>query len=463
MSGYLDSLSALYGAETSRLINSPAPIGYGVTIPTDIWSWSAMGNRAWTSNYGGQTQYNVYDGGYDPMTYYLAHNSWLMQADPMLLSLNNKNEEAPIYIQVYADKFAKDIAGLETNLKSVIELEDLNENQKAQLKAKLEAVEDLKAKINNAISKCAPDTELLKLKAELSQLAESIGTLVQGISQDVASQAAQAAEAAEDGTDVSNQDEETHQETPAAVTSETVMKDLAATVTSLIYDSIDGPGTKNNQLEDLFNNSELVNKDTIVAIFDDWKANYEDKEGALTDYIYDDHFWYDGGNKYIAKITECFEAKARELGIYSKVAQDLIKIKVELNATWNTNEGKIKELMNDLYTKVKAEMTDREAKVQAAKDKKAAEAKQAQDEKEMKEAMKAEEAQNQFLKDMRDIYHDQEAEISDDVEYVDGQFKVRIEGRNFFGEDFRELKKNIENASYDAENYLKKRKLRAVA
>ncbi len=462
MAGYLDSLSALYGGGT-KLINYPAPVGYEMTIPTDIWAWSALGNRAWNSNYGGQTQYNIYDGGYDPMTYYLAHNPQLMQKDPMLLSLNNSNEEVPIYIQVYADKFAKDIAGLETNLKSVIELEDLNENQKAQLKAKLEAVEDLKAKINNAISKCAPDTELLKLKSELSELADSIGKLVQGISQDVASQAAAAAEAAEDGTNP-NQEEEASQENPTAATSsETALKDLAATVTSLIYDSIDGPGTKNNQLEDLFNNSELVNKDTIVAIFDDWKANYEDKEGALTDYIYDDHFWYDGGNKYIAKITECFEAKARELGIYSKVAQDLIKIKVELNATWNTDEGKIKELMNNLYTKVKAEMTDREAKVQAAKDKKAAEAKQAQDEKEMKEAMKAEEAQNQFLKDMRDIYHDQEAEISDDVKYVDGQFTVRIEGRNFFGEDFRELKKNIENASYDAEKYLKKQRLSAVA
>lgn len=459
MSG--DSLLSIYGIDTTRLINHPAPVGYEMTIPTDIWSWSALGNRAWNSNLGGQTQYNVYDGGYDPMTYYLAHNPWLMQADPMLTSFNQNSGKAPIYIQVYAESFAKSLAGLEVNLNSAIDTQDLNDNQKAQLQSKLDAVEDLKEKINAAINNCAPATELKKLKEELKELASSISTLVQGISEDLISAAQSQADAAEDGQELPEEEGEVDDEPTA--TSASDIKDVAASVTSLIYDSIDGPGTKNKQLKNLFGNEEFVNKDTIVAIFDDWKANYESEHGALTDYIYNDHFWYNGGNKYIAKIAECFEEKARELGIYSKVAKDLIKIKGELDAFWNTKESKVKEYINNVYTKLKAEMDEKEVKAREADEMKKAEAQKAQQEKEWAEAKKVQEKENQFLNDMREIFKDDEAEVSDNVKYVDGQFTIRIECRDFFGKDFKELKKNIENASYDAEKYLKKQKLRAVA
>ena len=70
-----------------ELFNSPAPVGYGVTsMPVYLPAFFGMGDRYWSSNFGFETQHNIYSGGYDMLTYYLAKHPEMAQTDPLLCS-----------------------------------------------------------------------------------------------------------------------------------------------------------------------------------------------------------------------------------------------------------------------------------------------------------------------------------------------------------------------------------------
>ena len=58
---------------------------------------------------------------------------------------------------------------------------------------------------------------------------------------------------------------------------------------------------------------------------------------------------------------------------------------------------------------------------------------------------------------MRDILKDDNAEISNIVEYKDGEFVVRVEGQNYYGSTYKELAKALKEAGYKPEKYLKKK------
>ena len=64
---------------------------------------------------------------------------------------------------------------------------------------------------------------------------------------------------------------------------------------------------------------------------------------------------------------------------------------------------------------------------------------------------------------MREIVGDDKAEISDKVEYKDGQFKVRVKGKDYYGSDYRELAEALKAAGYNPEQYLKKPAVKKAA
>lgn len=57
---------------------------------------------------------------------------------------------------------------------------------------------------------------------------------------------------------------------------------------------------------------------------------------------------------------------------------------------------------------------------------------------------------------MREILKDDKAEMSDKVQYKDGNFVIRVEGKNYYGEDYVELAQALKDAGYEPEQYLKK-------
>ena len=64
---------------------------------------------------------------------------------------------------------------------------------------------------------------------------------------------------------------------------------------------------------------------------------------------------------------------------------------------------------------------------------------------------------------MREIWDNDKLEISDKVKYKDGKFVIRIEGNDYYGKDFNELREQIYAAGYDPEKYLSKQPLNTRA
>lgn len=64
---------------------------------------------------------------------------------------------------------------------------------------------------------------------------------------------------------------------------------------------------------------------------------------------------------------------------------------------------------------------------------------------------------------MREILKDDNAEVSDKVEYKDGEFVVRVEGQNYYGSTYKELAKALKEAGYKPEKYLKKKAVNTKA
>ena len=64
---------------------------------------------------------------------------------------------------------------------------------------------------------------------------------------------------------------------------------------------------------------------------------------------------------------------------------------------------------------------------------------------------------------MREIVGDDKAEISDKAQYKDGQLKVRVEGTDYYGSDYRSLADERKAAGYNPEQYLKKPAVKKAA
>lgn len=230
-------------------------------------------------------------------------------------------------------------------------------------------------------------------------------------------------------------------------------KDEAAGIVGLIFDAVDGFGTKNEQLK---NAVDKINANNVIDVFDSWNKNYKAKEGTLVQRIYDDEFWYDGGNKYVETITAALKKKAEALGIYSELIKEFTTITSELSAKFNTDEKKVAQAVETIYERVKKAEAESTQKAEKADADKRAEAANKKSEKERKAQEKANETKAQFVADMREILKDDKAEMSDKVQYKDGNFVIRVEGKNYYGEDYVELAQALKDAGYEPEQYLKK-------
>lgn len=467
--------NGLYTPDTEGLFNTPAPIGYGVTTPQDLRSYFALGNRFYTTNFGMETQYNLFNPGYSPIAYHLAQNPQLAFTNPMLLGYNLDGMGAApsvsmpsvpsvggsafsnIVKQRIAQQVPQTLAGLEKNLTEILKNDKLNDEQKSRIQAKLDEIKALKNQIQTALSnESSTAQDLYALEAEVTKLQQEISQLGQTLAQEV--QNAQASESSDNDANPSGSTDPADS-TPGAA-DEQAVKDEAAGIVGLIFDAVDGIGTKNDQLK---NTVAQINKDNIVAVFDSWNENYKDKEGSLVKRIYDDEYWYNGGNDYVKHMVDVFEEKARELGLYSKLIKEFTTINSELTSFWSTNEEKVSQAMDKIHQTIKNAEASKADKAKAQADAKKAEDAKKKAEAEKNEADKAKEAKDLFLADMREIWKDEDAEISDKVKYENGKFKVRIEGKEYYGSDFNELVKNIRNAGYDPEQYLKKQQLQAAA
>lgn len=363
-----------------------------------------------------------------------------MTTDPALIAQGNQSAWNWGFQRGMADRLAgvvSNLASIQSQLETVLKNDKLTAPQKQKLQSALDKIKAVKEKAE-AISNASKTAE-----AVMKNVTEGKGGVDEAEDTD-----------AVDETTSPEEDRKAKEAKKAAkAKADKKNKDEAAGIVGLIFDAVDGFGTKNEQLK---NAVDKINANNVIDVFDSWNKNYKAKEGTLVQRIYADEFWYDGGNEYVKTITAALQKKAEALGIYSELIKEFTTITSELSAKFNTDEKKVAQAVETIYERVKKAEADSTQKAEKADADKRAEAANKKSEKERKAQEKDNETKAQFVADMREILKDDKAEMSDKVQYKDGNFVIRVEGKNYYGEDYVELAQALKDAGYEPEQYLKK-------
>ena len=385
-----------------------------------------------------------------------------MTTDPALIAQGNQSAWNLGFQRGMADRLAgvvSNLANIQSQLETVLKNDKLTAPQKQKLQSALDKIKAVKEKAEKMVqSGNLKQEEVEAVQGEIAEAISNASKTAEAVMKNVTEGKGGVDEA--DDTDAADETTSTEEDTKAQEAKKAAKakadkknKDEAAGIVGLIFDAVDGFGTKNEQLK---NAVDKINANNVIDVFDSWNKNYKAKEGTLVQRIYDDEFWYDGGNKYVETITAALQKKAEALGIYSELIKEFTTITSELSAKFNTDEKKVAQAVETIYERVKKAEADSTQKAEKADADKRAEAANKKSEKERKAQEKDNETKAQFVADMREILKDDKAEMSDKVQYKDGNFVIRVEGKNYYGEDYVELAQALKDAGYEPEQYLKK-------
>lgn len=385
-----------------------------------------------------------------------------MTTDPALIAQGNQSAWNWGFQRGMADRLAgvvSNLASIQSQLETVLKNDKLTAPQKQKLQSALDKIKAVKEKAEKMVqSGNLKQEEVEAVQGEIAEAISNASKTAEAVMKNVTEGKGGVDEA--DDTDATDETTSTEEDTKAQEAKKAAKakadkknKDEAAGIVGLIFDAVDGFGTKNEQLK---NAVDKINENNVIAVFDSWNKNYKAKEGTLVQRIYDDEFWYDGGNKYVETITAALKKKAEALGIYSELIKEFTTITSELSAKFNTDEKKVAQAVETIYERVKKAEAESTQKAEKADAEKRAEAANKKSEKERKAQEKDNETKAQFVADMREILKDDKAEMSDKVQYKDGNFVIRVEGKNYYGEDYVELAQALKDAGYEPEQYLKK-------
>ena len=385
-----------------------------------------------------------------------------MTTDPALIAQGNQSAWNWGFQRGMADRLAgvvSNLASIQSQLETVLKNDKLTAPQKQKLQSALDKIKAVKEKAEKMLqSGNLKQEEVEAVQGEIAEAISNASKTAEAVMKNVTEGKGGVDEA--DDTDAADETTSTEEDTKAKEAKKAAKakadkknKDEAAGIVGLIFDAVDGFGTKNEQLK---NAVDKINANNVIDVFDSWNKNYKAKEGTLVQRIYDDEFWYDGGNKYVETITAALQKKAEALGIYSELIKEFTTITSELSAKFNTDEKKVAQAVETIYERVKKAEAESTQKAEKADADKRAEAANKKSEKERKAQEKANETKAQFVADMREILKDDKAEMSDKVQYKDGNFVIRVEGKNYYGEDYVELAQALKDAGYEPEQYLKK-------
>lgn len=385
-----------------------------------------------------------------------------MTTDPALIAQGNQSAWNWGFQRGMADRLAgvvSNLASIQSQLETVLKNNKLTAPQKQKLQSALDKIKAVKEKAEKMVqSGNLKQEEVEAVQGEIAEAISNASKTAEAVMKNVTEGKGGVDEA--DDTDAADETTSTEEDAKAQEAKKAAKakadkknKDEAAGIVGLIFDAVDGFGTKNEQLK---NAVDKINANNVIDVFDSWNKNYKAKEGTLVQRIYADEFWYDGGNEYVKTITAALQKKAEALGIYSELIKEFTTITSELSAKFNTDEKKVAQAVETIYERVKKAEAESTQKAEKADADKRAEAANKKSEKERKAQEKDNETKAQFVADMREILKDDKAEMSDKVQYKDGNFVIRVEGKNYYGEDYVELAQALKDAGYEPEQYLKK-------
>jgi len=214
-----------------------------------------------------------------------------------------------------------------------------------------------------------------------------------------------------------------------------------------------------------------INKDNVADVIIYWEEQFASTKGkSIIKALFDEeHMWnpslhgkdqnkLNDNNKannmdMLWNMSVCLKQKAKELDLYNDLAGQFTILFDELDDTFVDQEA-VEEAMKTIAATIYQKQAEKLAEdVQKASENKVSKEQKAE------EAKKETEAKDLFIADMREIWDDEDLEISGKVKYEDGEFKVRINGEEYTGSSFKALAKAVEDAGYDPRIYLSKQKV----
>ena len=363
---------------------------------------------------------------------------------------------------------AQGLASLEAEVKKTKESDQLKEEQKERLQEILDKIEALKAEISKAGNKSAEEkyaliTKITELQEEAAQVAKEIAEEIQ-------------AEASDNSTDTTDPTSDT--DSPSKPKTEKEKQELAYNMEKIcdrIDRSVREAGTNYDDDDNGIKNilTKEINKDNVIELFEAWDKSYKGKgcySGGDDEYGLIGTLMNDceaGQKEEIAMLLiNALYDKAREIGLDVASEVAAAKLASQGERHWYSvgivtrNDDDICKAVNALYNKVKdgVEKYEKEQaeKIAAEEEKKKAEEAEEKAKAEEAKKQKETEAKDTFLGDMREIWKDDELEVSEKVKYEDGKFVIRIEGKEYSGKDFNELCDKICDAGYNPKDYLMK-------
>lgn len=464
------------------------------SILPNLPAYFSLGNRYWVSNFGGSFQNNIYQSGYSPLTYALAQgfgspnhiSQWNpmligfnlganMMTDPALTALGNQaayNWGVSIAMNSRLSSLLSTLTGYEAQISNIIKSDKLDDSQKQRLQEVLDEIQKLKEEIQNIKIDGNSVERLEELQGKVLELTTSATKVAEEIIKEIQEAEAEEAENADsdddnddDGTSGSEGGSSSSSSSSSTTAQNEQSENEAVDICTKIYNGAMGPGTDYSQIREGIN---AITKDNVTAVLNMWQDQFQPNTGDdnMIETIFDEEmFWNNSTNTgLITTIVKKLEERAKELGIRNQLAGQFVVAYDELDDIC-VNEGKVKTAVMTILEAV----TEAEGKAdkKAIKDEKVDKAKAKADakkaERQKKEAEKAEKQKTQFRDDMREILGDENAEVSEKVQYENGKFVIRVEGKNYYGKDYLALAKALEKAGYDPAKYLKKQALGAVA
>lgn len=379
------------------------------------------------------------------------------------------------------------LSSLESQINGVITVKELNDEQKERLQEILDKIEALKEEIKN-INQNSSAEEKEALTKQINNLLEEAAVVAKEIMEEIKETLETQDNDEEDiheddidgdGGDSTPLDEDdTNMPVEQKLDNETENKALE--ICQSIYQG--AIGCVGTDYSTILAGTGKITKDNVTAVLNKWQEQFANNSGDtnLIETLFDEEMmWNPSLHKrgadgkvinpknnidIIWNIVKCLEERAKELGVYKELIGNFTAAYDELDDTF-VNQSKVENAVMAISQKVT--LAENEKKADDAAAQKKADAQKAKDDKkaeaEKKKQQAETEAKKTFLDDMREIWKDDELEISDKVKYKSGKFVVRIEGKDYSGKDFNELCDKISDAGYDPKKYLSKQQLAVAA
>ena len=480
-------------------------------IYPNIPAYWALGDRASSiTGLGGNvndTRYFTRPTGYNPMVYSLATQNenlgtnsisqWNpllvgidltqgMSTDPALIQKGNQMAFNWGYQQGLVCRLANtltDLSNVESQIAEVMKSDKLTEAQKQRLQAILDRISAYKEKISKMASSgnltgedvSAANNQVKELIGKASETASEISKEIQErANADKADGASDTDDADDAAADSSNPAADTE---VAKKQKETEKK--AVDICQDFYSGTVGSSFRADYNK-INNGLKQVTKENVATVLNTWDKQYAKNGKGLIETLFNQEWcWNDSLDKnakpgqkianpgksnvnIIWNIVATLDQRAQDLGIKTKLAGQFAVAYDELDDTC-VDEKAVQDAVATIQAEItKAEQAaDTKAANKEVSDKTKAEATDKKNKTEEKQktenAKKENEAKNLFLSDMREILKDDKAQISDKVEYKDGEFVIRVEGKNYYGQDYLELANALKEAGYKPEEHLKKK------